>query len=442
MTRPRNLIAIVCVGAALTSLAIDNKLSGRALFPSLSSASIAKEKDKNRDDNNNKNADKMLGLRVSHPGCFSDDLLRLDMNGGKHYNGRYLDVSDVARYIRKSKRAGRYDHVSCFVMKARYNCAKVLENTSSILTEIDWKLVLQSGAAESNQQPSRRTESASSDNQLAMDTAFCDVEALVEDVGGPAGVGDVLQSRRPVKATNATFIKPYTVVLHGNSILRQVWEALVCGWRKDITELTLYKGGPGISLADLAQRTHKITAEEMGQFLHFGDGTDFTNHRHLGCHSGSSSEIRHFYETDASIEIPTSIKDCNDNVAMVEFRHNIRFYYIFRPYVYENHTIPYKHLGLDAADIDRFVFNEGEDKKFPSYIKAQLQKGVFDKSWRWWRFAPFAEIQRRDTGRWYGASNPGIDGIDPLHPCMPGPPDDEVNLLLFLLLRDIGLKFN
>ena len=42
-------------------------------------------------------------------------------------------------------------------------------------------------------------------------------------------------------------------------------------------------------------------------------------------------------------------------------------------------------------------------------------------------------IQKRDTGQYFGANNPWITDVPDGHPCLPGIPDDEVNLLLMIL---------
>ena len=44
------------------------------------------------------------------------------------------------------------------------------------------------------------------------------------------------------------------------------------------------------------------------------------------------------------------------------------------------------------------------------------------------------EKQTHDIGKWLGADNVGMDKKPDNHPCMLGVPDDEANLLLFLLM--------
>ena len=50
-----------------------------------------------------------------------------------------------------------------------------------------------------------------------------------------------------------------------------------------------------------------------------------------------------------------------------------------------------------------------------------------------WPYSSFKDIQKRDIGKWFGADNPWITNVPDTHACMPGPSDDEINLLLFLI---------
>ena len=52
----------------------------------------------------------------------------------------------------------------------------------------------------------------------------------------------------------------------------------------------------------------------------------------------------------------------------------------------------------------------------------------------------FKEIQQRDARQWFGANNPWIIDSPDTHACMPGPPDDEVNLLLYLIFSNATVR--
>ena len=132
----------------------------------------------------------------------------------------------------------------------------------------------------------------------------------------------------------------------------------------------------------------------------------------------------------------TKTQTFDDNVALVEFGGKIRFYYIFRPYMYENLLGVFQEkLQLELQDIDSLVFNDGQEKTISSN---NTMREIFISTGVWeqriiWPYHTFRKIQNRDIGSWFGADNPWITHPPDNHACMPGPPDDEVNLLLFLL---------
>lgn len=150
----------------------------------------------------------------------------------------------------------------------------------------------------------------------------------------------------------------------------------------------------------------------------------------MGCHG--CTELRRYYESE--LTVPSTIPECNDNIAMVEFGSKIQFYYIFRPWVFANVTAVYDKVGLRANDIDALVFNDGENEKYPQSLQMQLKEGVFNESIIW-DLDEFHRIQVRDTKKWFGVTNPWVTHPPDGHPCMPGVPDDEADLLLFLLLQ-------
>jgi hypothetical protein len=118
---------------------------------------------------------------------------------------------------------------------------------------------------------------------------------------------------------------------------------------------------------------------------------------------------------------------------MVEFGNVVRFYYIFRPFMYSNETLHqiYDQLGIRDHSVDVLVFNKEESKTSLAYerkVDYTLLLGTLKA------------LQRRDIGAYFGANNPWITHPPDTQPCMPGIPDDEVNVLLFLLLGGYGIK--
>jgi hypothetical protein len=132
-----------------------------------------------------------------------------------------------------------------------------------------------------------------------------------------------------------------------------------------------------------------------------------------------------------------------DNVAVVEFGRKIRFYYVFRPQIYEDLPGLLKEkLDLDPKDIDVLLFNDGQDETFKEnsdLLDILSASGAWQRRlvWPYWSFE---EMQLRDIGRWFGADNPWITSKPDGHACMPGPPDDEVNLLMYLLYSNSVIR--
>ena len=120
---------------------------------------------------------------------------------------------------------------------------------------------------------------------------------------------------------------------------------------------------------------------------------------------------------------------------MVEFNHNVRFYYVNRPNQLLNPTNATDALGLDLKEVHAVVINCGFDGLLQKIGWGRtFPEGVWENRLKW-DFYAFPKMQMRDIGRWFGADNPWItEAPDHMHGCMPGPPDDEANLLLFLLL--------
>ena len=86
----------------------------------------------------------------------------------------------------------------------------------------------------------------------------------------------------------------------GDSKVRQIWEALVCGWQDDITNITLQLNGK-------ARLDH---SKIMGTLLE----TALEYARSHGCHT--ASPYRPFY--DPNTTVPTTLEHCDDDIAMVE----------------------------------------------------------------------------------------------------------------------------
>ena len=401
-------------------------------------------------------------LMGMHPQCSP----KLWTTGGA--SGKSLKLMEVGAYIPHDD-PPPYDASSCFMMKARYNCA-VRSNTSTA----NWKLVLRSkdgggGAAAAGG---------------GISTANCDLKSFVTDAGGPKGVAKHLLAQQERPNGGETTQTRYNVVLTGNSYLRQMTESMTCAWSDQITQLAVYQGGPSVSSSYLSKRGIKgdvdsdnlFEPHEMGSLSMYHrrlDNKTISNSSettetlgsldhimHQGCRGvANNDKLMHFFHKDMNPK-PSTIPDCNDNLFMVEFGSSIRFYYIYRPYMYSNLTHVYSMLGLHPGDIDRFVFNVGADKVIVKQreVYDSLRPGVYESGLQWRDMTAWRRLQELHVGRWSGCDNPGMDHVPDIHPvgagvgfemlsdsltikcrnpqlpqCMPGVPDDEVNLLLYLL---------
>jgi hypothetical protein len=270
-------------------------------------------------------------------------------------------------------------------------------------------------------------------------------------VGGPGGIANEIfprQDRRSYREHSSHLAPPdnknnginadtnrpggndrpvYQVLLMGNSFVRKLFEALVCGFRNDITDLKLQLGGPDSSVAGL-NLLGIINATDMGDMV---TGLDVIEEG--GCHGTSSELQQEFFRPD--IIVPPTIDRCNNDIGMVEFNRSIRFYYIFRPAMF-SHDSAYpeirRRLGIQGDTLDVVAYNDRAIKTpYLSYMNITTARRTIDLS----RLLPsLKDLQKGDLGYFFGADNPWLTHVPDLHPCMPGIPDDEVNFFLYLLL--------
>jgi hypothetical protein len=138
-----------------------------------------------------------------------------------------------------------------------------------------------------------------------------------------------------------------------------------------------------------------------------------------------------------NVTVPSNIQGCNDNLAMVEFGHSFRFNYIFRADMYENMTDAYTFVDMDVDSLDVFLWNDGA--KIIKERSKQTKHTVWTENLSS-LLGKLKIIQKKDSGVYFGADNPWITRPPDIHPCMPGIPDDEVDLLLFMLMTGYHLN--
>lgn len=395
-------------------------------------------------------------IRTDHAGCFSTDLYKNFIDAsttttddnwifgmGRGYAGDPFGswIQKVGKWKkigRNVTRPVRYTHL-CQRMKSLYNCARKNDDGSVSSASqyeygdvaTDWKLILQGTKSE------RET---------------CNLWEFASALGGPVGLAEYLLSLSKSSSSrnnNRTRQRHMiNVVLNGNSFLRQIFQALACAFEEDITDLWMQKNAQySVSIAELEKRgistnknqvqqnATKIQPSEIGPIVRPPDANMGT------CQP--NEEISAFYEK--GVPLPLKCKDdtgkkqdYDDNIAMVEFGGKIRFYYIFRPFIYANLTEVYhSKLKLDPSEVDMLVFNTGNDKYISQNAKDLLRGFKQTGAWQskvLWPYEVFKISQLEQILRWFGAVNPRITHAPDAHACMPGVPDDEVNLLMLLLL--------
>jgi hypothetical protein len=119
-------------------------------------------------------------------------------------------------------------------------------------------------------------------------------------------------------------------------------------------------------------------------------------------------------------------------MATVEFGGRVKFTFIFHPSRFHpdalNHA--YTQLGIVQNTVDTMVWM-GEDEQELKNLSTRQPSSTMDLT----PLLPLLiDIQNTTLGYYFGADNPWITHPPDNHPCMPGIPDDEANILLWLLL--------
>ena len=299
-----------------------------------------------------------------------------------------------------------YNYLSCPVMRPRYNCHHSDPNFyPKGFQPTDWKMVLNNG-----------------DN-------VCDLSTFVHTMKGPRGVAKHLQQHHH---------RVFNVFMTGDSQLGQLWEALVCAWQSQITNLSVQIQGKAFQ-----PRPGTEKFQFKGQLLNLinpNNSSSDNNNKTEACRSELPENMARFLDGDA--EEPTTLADCDDDVAMVEFDHSLRFYYIHRPDMYIELEDVVDALGLAIHDIDQLVVNSlAESVLTELEWSSRMKEGVWESRLAWNAYG-FKAVQERDIGRWFGVDNHGATTEFGNPGCMPGPIDDQVNLLLYQMRTGSTLRMN
>ena len=333
-------------------------------------------------------------------------------------------------YENSSNPVPPYDHVSCFLMKARYNCAYRPDAPFDMAYKHE--LVFRFPDTTKNCYL----------KQLIADTLE-EWNTVLKDRKSQKKRGENGERRQRQQQQ-----RRYHVMLHGTSYLRQIFEALVCKVSSNnqkqeqerdetlvpITDFIVQLGGADVSQKGFATRhNHQLTVDKLGQPL-----SNWSLVQTLGCHGDSRSDISAYYRRKAIV--PPNLADCNDNIGMIELGEEWRFYYVFRPTMYTPETLENIYMEWFSAinktnDDDAYWLlwnNAPQEAQNVSVDFSSRSTKIRQWSLNCWMWT-LRDLQLRDLGVYFGANNPWITKPPDYHACMPGTPDDQVNLMLFLL---------
>lgn len=312
------------------------------------------------------------------------------------------------KYIFSPDRKKPYD-LPCFIMKDRYNCMSP-EAASPDEVSYHWHFVLQSNLSDI------RTR--------------CDLTSIVDEMGGPAAVP-----------------RDRFIGLIGNSYLRQLFESLGCKYKHQLTKLFLSRSG--------SDKTEKFLFD--------------TNNEDKFCFGGSTKEeLQGFY----SVPLPDNLElvpNCDDNLALAEYSasggtyaneemnreipiainsknysdpNTLSVFYNFRPHYLKDPSDIFKALLGNGVmqSLDTIFWNDQMQSTLTNNIKKHIPNTTkwVDISMLMWTLI---NIQKRDAGVYFQEDNPWVkkhstsSGI--FHPCMPGIPEDEIGIFLFILIFDL-----
>lgn len=340
-----------------------------------------------------------------------------------------ISLSQMGSYVPAVDRTPLYNHM-CFIMKARYNCA--YRPDAPFRMAYHYELVLQL----------HPNDNTTTSNNNTMNKESCRIKALIRDT-----LQEWNTAEWKMRSTPTT--RQQHVMIQGNSFARQLWEALVCGIVSSsytshlVTDFGVQQGGPGISIEDFTIRNNRpVGMDELGTRLTNQSVLDQT-----GCHGESKSDISAYYRRSAAT--PPNLPGCNDNVATIELGRQWRFSYIFKPTMYTPEALEYIYKDRLGAVSNSPTINEDVEwhvvwnsvLREPQNITPPLLFSVPHRkldieSWLW----TLRKLQLRDLNWYFGANNPWISKPPDYHACMPGIPDDQVHLLLYLLWTDYSFE--
>ena len=323
------------------------------------------------------------------------------------------------------QRSERHDYnASCWFMDARYNC----QNDPRVPAASAWRHV-----------PNLNV------------TQIVTWRDVVDSHGG-AFSG--LQELRRSCGREIANERAINVVIVGCSYLRQVYEAISCRWFDLVTRVTVHSRGPRMDKAWLKKYRRRRSAHNVSAFALLSLDTGLIKRgQQQVCQigpTGGNLTLDSYYVGGYPQGATRPRRTCEDNIGSFELvwrNLTVRFYYAFRARFTAGGLPPILDtLGLQLSEIDLIVCdtcgpdglhdasvlrNLNRASPIPCHQRSGDQRGAVLIDFSTVRQTLQAQM-RRDIGHLYGATN-GVK-INDWHPCMPGIPDDEVDILFSMLL--------
>lgn len=324
-----------------------------------------------------------------------------------------------------------YDLSSCWLMKPRYNCmgdkrrplaSEWWHVPDTSVHNITWRdlLVKRDG----------RTSDLAEQKGLRGAIRAC-VRYLRKRIPQQTPKNTEIETR--VTVTN--------MLLAGDSQLRQIFQAMACRWRDFITGGSLIVGP--------LNRTNPFERHDDKRILFKKSDTvlkpleqirrpaytkkTFNPPCHHDIRSSSYYKGGKFPFKQEQVE-----PICKDDVAMIEYLNTLRVYYVFRSYAFEGglETVLQDHLKINPENVDVVVHNDLQNLNINWARKNQRSDMP--------HFLDFSDVREelklqmaRDATTKYGATNAILK--DDFHPCLPGIPDDEIDILFTALLTNSSI---
>jgi hypothetical protein len=122
-------------------------------------------------------------------------------------------------------------------------------------------------------------------------------------------------------------------------------------------------------------------------------------------------------------------------MAMVEFGHSLRVFFLFHPSRFQLDALVDAYSKLDVPEpLDVMAWMERPEHILRNRTTTRATWSLDDDDGA--LLSSLRRVQEASLGYFFGADNPGITHPPYNHPCLPGMPDYEANILIYLLLLE------